>query len=560
MLKDLKISKKLFVLVLSLLFCLAVVGGTSIVLMDRINASTMKITENWLPSVIIAEEINTTISDHRIYEIDHIISSDKAMDEYEKKIEKKEKEINEKIKTYRSMVISEEDEQLITNAENSWKQYLIISARMLEASENNQTEQALNILHGESRESFDKVSNNCLNIVEYNKSGAQDASAYGKSLFSISLATIIFIITVAIIVSVLLSIYIVRLIVKPMDAINSAARKIAEGNLDDSVTYDSEDEVGLMAKTFTNMSENLKTMIQDIQYVLGAMAQGNFKVMSNCEELYNGEYHEILSAMQNIQQTLSQTLLQIDQSSNQVAIGSDQVSSGAQALSQGAMEQASSIEELSATVNEALVYIKDNAKNAQDANTLVAESGSSIKESNLSMHEMIAAMDTLTNTSGEIEKIIKTIDNIAFQTNILALNAAVEAARAGTAGKGFAVVANEVRNLAQRAAEAANVTTVHIESVMSAIENSTRIANETAKLLDTVVEGTDIINNKINEIASASEQQANAIAQITIGIDQISSVVQTNSATAEESAATSEELNGQAHMLQNLISKFELID
>nr|WP_315019456.1 methyl-accepting chemotaxis protein [uncultured Aminipila sp.] len=559
MLKNLKISKKLFVLVLSLLICLSIVGGASIVLMSQINGASTEITKSWLPSIIAAEELNTCTSDYRRYEINHIVSQDSAtMKEYEDKLTSKQKEIDAKFNAYEALVTDDADRKLMDDAKTSWQKYLTLSNKTIEFSKKNQTEQALSILRGDSKELFDEVSNTCKEIVNFNKSGAEKASNYGDSLFNFSIITIILILVIATIISILLSAYIVKLIVKPINEINKAAKQIVEGNLESSVTYDSNDEVGMMAKEFSLMSLNLKSMIEDIKYLLGSMALGNFTVTSNCTDLYTGGYEDILRAMRNLKENLSDTLVQIDYAASQVETGSDQVSNGAQALSQGSVEQASSVEELSATINEALVYIKANAKNAQEANQLVVHSGNGVSESNKSMQEMIAAMDELENSSNEIEKIIKTIEDIAFQTNILALNAAVEAARAGNAGKGFAVVADEVRNLAQKSADAANTTTKHIESVLDAIKNSTRIANDTAASLEAVVQGTGVIADQIQDIASASEQQADAISQITIGIDQISSVVQTNSATAEESAAASEELNGQAHILKDLINKFQL--
>ncbi len=559
MLKNLKISKKLFVLVLSLLICLTVVGGSSIVLMKQINGASTEISKNWLPSVIVAEELNTSTSDYRRYEINHIVSQDDAtMKDYEDKLTSKQKEIDKKFNAYEPLVTNDTDRKLMDDAKTAWQKYLTLSNKTIEFSKKNQTEQALSILRGDSKELFDEVSSTCMEIVNFNKSGAEKASNYGDSLFNFSIITITIILVIAIIISILLSAYIVKLIVKPINEINIAAKQIVEGNFESSVTYDSNDEVGMMAKEFSLMSLNLKSMIEDIKYLLGSMALGNFTVTSNCTNLYTGGYEDILRAMRNLKENLSDTLIQIDSAASQVENGSDQVSCGAQALSQGSVEQASSVEELSATINEALVYIKANAKNAQEANQLVVHSGNGVSESNKSMQEMITAMDELENSSNEIEKIIKTIEDIAFQTNILALNAAVEAARAGNAGKGFAVVADEVRNLAQKSADAANTTTKHIESVLVAIKNSTRIANDTAASLEAVVQDTGVIADQIQDIASASEQQADAMSQITIGIDQISSVVQTNSATAEESAAASEELNGQAHILKDLINKFQL--
>lgn len=374
------------------------------------------------------------------------------------------------------------------------------------------------------------------------------------TIWMLSIAAIVLLIVI-IVTSVML-----RKLINPIQSVLNAANDIAQGNLDINVDVKSEDEIGQLARTFIDMSANLKSIISDIHYLLGAMADGDFEIKSECPEKYVGEFSEIRTAIRGINNNLSNTLLQINQASDQVSSGSDQVSSGAQALSQGATEQASAIQELSASIAEVSDHIKKNAENAQSANNLSNETSTEVETGNHHMQNMIAAMDEISNASNEIGKIIRTIDDIAFQTNILALNAAVEAARAGEAGKGFAVVADEVRNLAGKSAEAAKNTTVLIEGAVTAIENGTKTADKTAKSLGVIVEKVSAVANNINDIATASERQAEAISQVTLGVEQISSVVQTNSATAEESAAASEELSGQAQMLKDLVGSFKLAE
>ena len=227
-------------------------------------------------------------------------------------------------------------------------------------------------------------------------------------------------------------------------------------------------------------------------------------------------------------------------------------------MAQGSTEQASSVEELSSSINSISQQVNTNAEVARTASLKANEVGEGMQVSNKKMEEMMEAMTDISGSSREIGKIIKTIEDIAFQTNILALNAAVEAARAGAAGKGFAVVANEVRNLASKSAEASQNTSALIERSIKAVENGTRIADETAKSLLQAVEGAKEATRIINQISEASEHQAKAINQVTIGIEQISSVVQSNSATSEQSAAASEELSSQAQVLKRLVSTVRL--
>jgi len=263
-------------------------------------------------------------------------------------------------------------------------------------------------------------------------------------------------------------------------------------------------------------------------------------------------------AFRDMGENLNNALLNINAASQQVASGSKQVSDSSMALSQGATEQASSIEELTASIEEISAQTKHNAESAKEANTLAELTKENAEKGNGSMKEMLRAMDDIEDSSANIAKIIKTIDDIAFQTNILALNAAVEAARAGQYGKGFAVVAEEVRNLAAKSASASKETTVMIENSIKKVGAGTKIAQETSEALNSIVEEVDKVSRLVNEIAVASNEQSSGIAQINQGIMQVSSVVQANSATSEETAASSEELSGQAELLKEEVAKFKL--
>lgn len=345
-------------------------------------------------------------------------------------------------------------------------------------------------------------------------------------------------------------------ITKPIKEVESAIKKISNGNYDVEINNHSNDEIGNMSDSLRLMVKSTKEIIESTARNLEKMADGDFDITTDTK--YVGIYKRIENSMYQISIKLSKAIGYIKNSSEQVSIGSDQVSAASQALSQGATEQASSIQELSATIAEISDKVKLNAINAEKANMLAEEAGQEVLLGNKHMKEMTKAMEEITLASNEIGKIISTINNIAFQTNILALNAAVEASHAGAAGKGFAVVAEEVRNLAQKSAEAAKNTTALIEKSITAVENGTLIVNKTADSLSNIVEKSNAVVQMINEITMASEEQSNAISQVTQGVEQISAVVQTNSATAEESAATSEELNTQATLLTQLVRNFKV--
>ena len=302
--------------------------------------------------------------------------------------------------------------------------------------------------------------------------------------------------------------------------------------------------------------EAMANPIKEVNSVMNEMSKGNLDVEISGD--YKGEFGEVAKAVNTTIESLNSVLSEINNASEQVYAGAGQVSDGSQALSKGATEQASAIEELTAAITQVASQTRENAGNANQAKDLAIKVQENAEQGDIHMSEMLKSMGEINESSTNISKIIKVIDEIAFQTNILALNAAVEAARAGQHGKGFAVVAEEVRNLAARSAKAAKETTDLIEGSIKKSEKGTEIANNTAKALYEIVNGVSKAATLVSEIAGSSEEQAIGIAQINVGIDQVSRVIQTNSATAEESAAASEELSSQSELLKDMVSSFKL--
>ena len=349
-----------------------------------------------------------------------------------------------------------------------------------------------------------------------------------------------------------------RQIGEPVKDCAQRLRLLAEGDLDTPVhEIHTGDEIQILADSARTLVQGFRLMIQDMDEMLAEMSRGNLTADSKCEEAYVGGYRGLLDSARKLSAQLSDTLRQINQSADQVSAGAEQVSAGAQALSQGATEQASAIEELAATINDISGKIIATADRAGDVHSQSSETGREVEQCNEQMFELVNAVRDIGESSSQIGKIIKTIEDIAFQTNILALNAAVEAARAGTAGKGFAVVADEVRNLASKSAEASKSTSVLIEGSARSVEKGMKIADETAASLQKAVISTENTVKAVDKITEATAEQSQAVSQVTQGMDQISSVVQTNSATAEESAAASEELSGQAVILKELVGQFK---
>ena len=368
--------------------------------------------------------------------------------------------------------------------------------------------------------------------------------ANNSNLFSIGLVVL------SVLITVILSANLIKAINKSVMQLSRAAKEIASGRVDVEMVKYHNDEFGELVDEYTKVINNIKYQAGIAEEV----ANGNLTVQVNVkssDDVLTGALkqlvHDNLNALSNI-----------SDAGSQVTISSSQVASASQALAQGSTEQASAIEEITASIDEIAEKTKRNAEEANEAAGLVVRAIEDVKHGNEQMHDMMTAMQEINKSSESISKIIKTIDDIAFQTNILALNAAVEAARAGEAGKGFAVVAEEVRSLAAKSASAAAETAELIEDSINKVNSGSKIADDTAKALEAitnVVQQSEVI---INGIAESSNYQATAVAQIEQAITQVSQVVQTNSATSEQCAAASEELSNQASRMREMLSIYNL--
>lgn len=367
------------------------------------------------------------------------------------------------------------------------------------------------------------------------------------------------VIVVSILISIIIALTLAVRISRPMRACADRMKLLVEGDLDTPMPQiTNRDETGMLAESTASLVEGLRTVINDIGYLLNEMADQNLDVHTRHEEVYVGSFRNILLSMRNMKKALSSAMRQVNDSAGEVSDASSQLAASAQMLGQGTTEQASSVQELAARISVISEQVKNTAKGALEVRGQTHQTGEEVLLCNRKMQSLMEAMQKIQASSDEIEKILKTIDDIAFQTNILALNAAVEAARAGSAGKGFAVVAEEVRNLAGKSAAAAKNTSALIENSTDAVHIGTEIAQNTAEVLTEVVNSIQAVVGAIDNIAVVSNEQSEAVEQISEGISQISIVVQTNSATAEESAATSEQLSAEAACLKELVDQFTL--
>lgn len=375
-------------------------------------------------------------------------------------------------------------------------------------------------------------------------------------------ASLYYIITAAsaliLVLSIAMSFIASRSINKIMAEMSTAVNKLSKGELDVEITIHSKDAIGELAQSLKSACATIKMYISDISEHLRIMGDGDFSQDITLD--YIGDFASIKEGLEEITRDMNRTVSVLHISAEQVSTGAEQLAGGAQELAQGATQQASSVEELSAIINDVAEKVRRSAEHIGLVSGYAREAGDGVRYSNEQMEKMLEAMRDINKSSSNIQKIIKAIDDIAFQTNILALNAAVEAARAGSAGRGFAVVAEEVRNLAVKSAQAANQTTQLIEGSMQKVRAGSKIADETAEALSNIVEKISLVQDATEQINAASKEQDKSITQILIGIEQVSTIVHTNSATAEESAAASEELSGQAAILRQETTNFKLKD
>lgn len=517
---NLKISQKLGIGFITIALIAVFIGLMGYYSMSKMKTSEEEISGNRLPSLqslLIISEAQTAVDSAE----NALLTSElvgKARQSQYQRINDAFKRVEAAWAIYEPLPQTAEEKKVwpeFVKAWDKWKSDDAECVRLLKLYDDKKSvslrkqiiKQALEI----NAESFTAAEDLINKLVEINKEAARSATANFKSTYNSTLSVLIVSIIIGIILSIILSIFISGIVSNPIKKVVEVADEISNGNLDVNIVIESSDETGKLATAFNKMADNL-----------------------------------------------NETMYKIRESSEQVATGAKQISISGQQLSQGSTEQASSIEEITSSMTQIATQTKQNAETASEANRLAETAKDNATTGNGQMAEMLKSMAEINDSSSKISKIIKVIDEIAFQTNILALNAAVEAARAGQHGKGFAVVAEEVRNLAARSANAAKETTEMIESSIKKVEIGTNMANDTAKALDTIVSGIARVAELVNKIAIASNEQSTGISQVNSAIEQVSEVVQTNSATAEESASASEELSSLAELLKNTVADFKV--
>ncbi len=515
--------------------------------------------ENYIENVTAADQavkicrINVNAAARNIREM-ALNDDTSAYDGYEQTVEKLLAEVDDELKTLKKTgVVPDADYEEYASALSDWG---TLGYSIIEEIKNGDREKAIDLILNDCTPALNKLVQIAIKLDDLTDKVSNRAVRTTFIFTGAGIVCIIVCLVFALVLTKKTSKKVLDTILEPLRAVEDVAKELTEGNLHSTLEFHSEDEIGSLANSMRKSTSILGSYVDDIDRAMKLFAEGNFDVQPEVE--WKGDFVGILNSFMMFEESMAETIKDIQNVSNEVSSSAEQVASSSNDLADGATNQAAVVEELTATVAGVSEEVEKNSQSAKEISGRVDELGNAIAESNGKMHEMVASMNEINEASREIDKIIATINQIASQTNLLALNASIEAARAGEAGKGFAVVANQVNQLADQSAQAAKESAALIETSVKAVEKGMVIAGETATQLEGVAENSKMITEEVTNIAETLETQTAEIQQINEGIEQINDVVQTNSATSEECAAASHEMSNEAENLREMIRKFKV--